>query len=192
MTLYFIQTITAVQELANEVGLTAERMANLQSAMDNYLQSAEAVANAMGERRSRRDQLSQLIKSCNKTLRYDLDRFVRYHAGDYPALAFSYGRVRNIRRRKPSGATIVTESDISGMITDAVSGQPIAGATINLIEHATAIESESDGYYLFDELEAGDFTVTCHAEGYNVPEPFTITLGDNESIIHNFALTPIQ
>lgn len=192
MTLYFIQTITAVQELANEVGLTTERMASLQAAMDNYRQASEAVANAMGDRRSRRDQLGNLIKLCNKTLRFDFDRFVRYHATDYPSLAFSYSRVRGIRRRRPSGAAIITESDISGMITDALSGQPIVGATINLIEHATALNTETDGYYIFDELEAGDYTITCHAEGYNVPDAFTVTIGDNDSIIHNFELTPIQ
>ena len=114
-----------------------------------------------------------------------------YNTTGFPQLSFAYNRVRWSRRRRTSSNNLPMESDISGMITDAITSLPIAGATINLIEHTQALNTESDGYYIFDDLEQGEYTVSCHASGYAVPEPFLVRLGNNDSVIHNFTLSPV-
>jgi hypothetical protein len=188
---YFINTITQKMEQAAEVGLTHEDITQLQVLTEAYQQAAEAVSNTLGDRRSRHNRLDQLIKDGTKLLINDLDRFVNYNSTGFPGLNFAYNRVRWSRRRRSSINNLTSESDISGMITNAITGLPVVGATINIIEQAHAINSDVDGYYIIDELEQGEFTVTCHATGFAVPEPFVITLGVNDSVIHNFALSPI-
>lgn len=188
---YFINTITQKVEQAAEVGLTQADITQLQAMTEAYQEAVEVVANTLGERRSRHNRLDQLIKDGNKLLVNDLDRFVSYNSTGFPGLSFAYNRVRWSRRRRSSGGTLSSESDISGMITDTITGLPVVGATINIIEQAHAINSDTDGYYIFDELEKGEYTVTCHATGFAVPDPFLVTLGVNDSVIHNFTLTPI-
>jgi len=188
---YFISTITQKIEQAASVGLTQENITQLQEMTEAYQQAAEAVSNTLGERRSRHNRLDQLIKDGSKLLVNDLDRFVSYNTTGFPQLSFAYNRVRWSRRRRTSSNNLPMESDISGMITDAITSLPIAGATINLIEHTQALNTESDGYYIFDDLEQGEYTVSCHASGYAVPEPFLVRLGNNDSVIHNFTLSPV-
>jgi hypothetical protein len=68
---------------------------------------------------------------------------------------------------------------------------PIEGATIDLIEHGFAMNTLADGQFLLDELEPGSYTVSCHAPGYEVPPQGTFELVANDSVVHNFVLTPI-
>lgn len=189
---YFIAILSARLEEAAAVGISQEIIDQLQAKADQFADDAEGVAMVLGDRRKRRMQCKQLIKDANLLLRDDLDRFVSYHAKTHPDLSFAYNRVRWSRRRRVTNINLPTTSDISGMVKDALTGLPIAGATLNLIEHAHAITADVDGYYLFDELEAGEFTLTCHATGYEVPESVIINLDDNDSLIHNFTLTPVS
>lgn len=188
---YFIAILSARLEEAAAVGISQEIIDQLQAKADQFADDAENVAMVLGDRRRRRMQCKQIIKDAHLLLRNDLDRFVRYHSKSHPDLSFAYNRVRWSRRRRVTNINLPTTSDISGMVKDALTGMPIAGATLNLIEHAHAITAGADGYYLFDELEAGEFTLTCHATGYEVPESVIIYLDDNDSLIHNFTLTPV-
>lgn len=45
--------------------------------------------------------------------------------------------------------------------------------------------------YLFDELPAGNYRVTCHVYGYEVPAPVELTIGSDESLVVDFALKPL-
>jgi hypothetical protein len=187
---YLISALNQKMDEAAEVGITAEEIAQLQSSIDNYQQASDKVALEIGERKSRRMQINDLIKNSNELLQNSIDRFVRFHNTSHPDLSFAYGRVRWRRRRKPTGGSLPEDSDISGMVSDAVTGLPIAGATLSLIEHAHALNTDAEGYYLFDHLEPGEYTITCHATGYKVPEPFVLILSNNDAVIHNFHLTP--
>ncbi len=187
---YLINALNQKMDEAAEVGITAEEIAQLQNSINNYQQAAENVALEIGERKSRRMQINDLIKNSNELLQNSIDRFVRYHNTSHPDLSFAYGRVRWRRRRKSTSGTSLEDSDISGMVSDAVTGLPIAGATVNLIEHAHALSTDAEGYYLFDHLDTGEYTIACHAPGYKVPEPFALMLSNNDAVIHNFQLTP--
>jgi len=188
---YFLGKLSERSEQANALGITQEIIDRLQAKTLAFTEASENVALSMGDRRSRRMQLAQHIKDGNRLLRNDLDNIVSFNSETNPDFILAYNRVRWSRRRRVTNINIPLESDISGMVKDADTGLPIPGATLNLIEHAHAIEAGADGYYLFDELEAGEFTLTCHASGYEVPESVIINLNDNDSYIHNFNLVPI-
>lgn len=187
---YFIGKINEKLEKAPEVGISAEAVQVLQDKTDAYQNAVVAVSDILADRQSRRIRVKELIKEGTQILLNDLDRFVSYNTTDFPELSFAYNRVRWSRHRKSSAQILPAESDISGAVTDLNTGLPVEGATLNLIEHAHAITSDKDGYYIFDDLEEGEYTVTCHATGYQVPDPFVLSLSANESVIHNFALNP--
>lgn len=187
---YFIGKINEKLEKAAEVGISPEAVQSLQDKTVAYQNSVVAVSDILADRQSRRNRVYELIQDGTRILLNDLDRFVQYNANNFPELNFAYNRVRWSRHRKSSAKNLPTESDISGSVTDNNTGLPIEGATLNLIEHAHAITSDKDGYYIFDDLEEGEYTVTCHASGYTVPEPFVLSLSANESVIHNFSLKP--
>ncbi len=187
---YFIGKINEKLEKAAEVGISAEAVQAFQNKTDAYQDSVVAVSDILADRQSRRIKVNELIQQGTKILLNDIDRFVSYNATNFPELNFAYNRVRWSRHRRSSAQTLPAESDISGAVTDSSTGLPVAGATLNLIEHAHAITSDNDGYYIFDDLEEGEYTVTCHATGYQVPDPFVLSLSANESVIHNFALKP--
>lgn len=190
MATYFIDLITSLQEIAEDAGLKAEDVLKLKDLVEKYELAENTVSNTMGNRIQSRNRITELIKECNKILSLDLDRFVRHIAEEHPTFYYEYFRIRHLRLRKPSGSVLTTTSSISGMVTNEVTGLPIPGATLNLIEHAYAITTLSDGYYLFDDLEAAAFNVTCHATGFEVPSPLAVTLKNNDSVIFDFKLKP--
>ena len=77
--------------------------------------------------------------------------------------------------------------EIAGTVTDADSGDPIAGATVS-IEGASATTGE-DGAYLLDDLEAGEYTVTAAAQDYESATA-TATVERDETAPVDFALQP--
>ncbi len=188
---YFIGKINEKLEKVSEVGISAEAVLALQDKTVAYQEAVIAVSDILADRQSRRNRVKELIQVGTKILLNDLDRFVYYNATSFPELNFAFNRVRWSRHRKSSAQTLPAESDISGTVTNINTGLPVEGATLNLIEHAHAINADKDGYYIFDDLEEGEYTLTCHATGYVVPEPFVLTLNPNESVVQNFALKSV-
>lgn len=78
----------------------------------------------------------------------------------------------------PSGT-----SGISGVVTDAATGDPIAGVYISLYsadvpQNGSATTNES-GEYAFDLLPAGTFNLQLHADGYlELADEFTVADGE--------------
>jgi len=68
---------------------------------------------------------------------------------------------------------------------------PLPNVTINLQGRDVCCTTDADGYYLFDELPAGTYIVTCHTTGYNVPENVTDDVAASESVVIDFVLMPV-
>jgi hypothetical protein len=185
--------ITALRENeipAAELGVSTESVDAFETIVDGLEQTINSTLNSLDERRLNHDDINGLIMDCNNVLKLEMDRFVRFNETAFPAMHSTYMRLRRNKRRNGSN-NLPAGADISGTVTDSLTGNPITFATINLIEQASVLETDADGYYLFDELTSGSYTVSCHANGYEVPEPVTITLGSNDSITTNFTLIPV-
>ena len=96
----------------------------------------------------------------------------------------------NRRKKKRVPNTNDNLGDISGVITDSVTGLPLANATINLVDQELAYTTDNDGYYLIDELEPQTYKVSCYAVGYNVPQAVTCELKEGESLLIDFSMVP--
>lgn len=83
---------------------------------------------------------------------------------------------------------------ISGVVTDSVTGNPIANAMVSAMSHhggRSAITNEN-GEYLIENLQPGGYRVSAMAEGYihkMYPELVTVEAGQITENI-NFALAP--
>ena len=179
------------ESFANDLGLTNGNVNDFESRLNAYEQTLTTTQNNLDTRRLTNENIRRLMRECSNILNLELDRFVKFNATDFPDMHSSYMRLRRVKRRS-SGGTVLTDSDISGTVTNAGNGSPIQNATINLIENGIAIETDADGYYLFDELEAGNYTISCHTTGFEVPEAAQLKLGTSDSLSFNFALTPVE
>lgn len=69
--------------------------------------------------------------------------------------------------------------NIYGIVVDAASGEPIAGATITLSPGQRTQTSGSDGVYEFKDVDAKQYTVQAQKPGYNYDrKTVTVVAGD--------------
>jgi len=76
---------------------------------------------------------------------------------------------------------------ITGTITDAVSAQPITGATVSYLGGLTT--TNSVGQYAFSNVAEGSYTVTASAAVY-ANQSHSVTVGPGSTVIQNLALAP--
>jgi hypothetical protein len=137
-------------------------------------------------------------------------------AGDYDARATASGYY-------PSDPVPVTVEDgqtatvdfsldplafgtVDGVVTDSVTGDPIAGAHVMLMRpwnggphdggdgerwwlHAV---TGSDGSYIIENVPAGDYDAIARAYGYVPADPVPVTVSDGQTTTVNFALVPLS
>ncbi len=78
--------------------------------------------------------------------------------------------------------------DIEGYVSDDI-GDLIAGATVQ-VAGGTAATTDSDGYYLLENVAAGTRDVTASADGYGAVT-HAVEVVDGETVQQDFALAPI-
>jgi len=109
-----------------------------------------------------------------------------------------------------AGSAMAQTGTLTGVVTDASSGDPIEGALVvargsmggphvemgggpgpggggHGMRHAY---TGADGGYVIDELEPGDYVVSCGAPGYSVTS-VDATIADGETTVVDFALQPL-
>lgn len=177
--------------LAVDFGITAEKLAAFNTQIADFGETLDNTGAKLTDRKSGRRELSKQMRQCSKTIRLQLDPFIEYNEKEFPELFKDYMLVRGSRKRRKKAVTSdPATGEISGVITDSVSGLPLANVTINLVEQEAVFTTDADGYYLIDELEAGTYTVTCHTSGYDVPQAVTCELTADESLVIDFTLVP--
>src|SRR5262245_33606029 len=89
-------------------------------------------------------------------------------------------------QQSPRGTT----GAMSGTVTDASTGAPIADVTVRASGPITRVTTTgADGHYSFPVLSTGDYQVTASKFGYATGTA-TVTVTDGGSAVQDFALTP--
>lgn len=78
---------------------------------------------------------------------------------------------------------------LHGTVTDAATGQPVAGATVRIRELGRRDVSHADGSFHFDALPAGAYTITAERIGY-APGELGARVADGQTIRVTVSLAP--
>jgi len=185
--------LTANSALAVEFGLTAEKLTAFKAQVADFGETLGNTTALLTDRKSGWGTLNKKLLACSQTIRMKLDPFMEFNEKELSDIIRDYMLVRGSRkRRKRVLKTDPVTGEFSGTVTDSTTGLPVENATINLLQHETAYSTDSDGYYLIDELEPGSYTVTCHATGFEVPEDISAQLVAGESLVIDFSLVPVN
>jgi len=90
--------------------------------------------------------------------------------------------ITNFRERQP--AVEIEKSIIAGRIVDAATNEPLPGAAVTLFKGNLVIHSmnaDTDGYFAFDNLEAGDYEIEVRKTNY-VPLRYPVSIGEAERL----------
>jgi thermitase len=80
---------------------------------------------------------------------------------------------------------IIVPGSITGLVTDAKDGSPIAGATVS--DGTRTVTTDASGRYTIADLTAGGYEVTASKEGYESLAS-TVTVTSGATSVMNFAL----
>ena len=78
---------------------------------------------------------------------------------------------------------------LTGTVTDASTGDPIANAKVEITDLSMTTYTDDSGNYTFANVPTGDHTVAASAFGYN-GDSATVTINDGETTTQDFALDP--
>ncbi len=191
--LHVYNELSDLKSAGSSASLTDERLAAFQTMLSNFGETLDMTGYRLTDRRKSRADLRDLIKANNKILRRQLDTYVRHLEDDFPEF---YGQYMFLRKRKykrsRNGSTDAEPCEITGTVTNSVTKLPLANAVINLLTPETIVTTDEDGMYVIEDLEAGEYTVSCHIEGYEVPAGVTVTAVAGDSLVVDFALVPAQ
>jgi hypothetical protein len=65
---------------------------------------------------------------------------------------------------------VLEDAHLSGYVWDAVSETPVAGIEVKIVGHDMKATTDEEGYFSFETLEPGEYTVTVELEGYDTYE----------------------
>lgn len=79
-------------------------------------------------------------------------------------------------------------SKISGKVINGSSGQPLANATLTLIEKAKTITADASGNFTFARLEAGTYSIKCSYSGHVEKTVIEIVVKNNDVTLITISL----
>lgn len=180
-------------ETASNLGLTTQKLTELQELISAYRELMEVTDLNMSTRKSSRNTLITYVSECQDMLRDEIDTFVGHRKETFPDFYVAYFTARGIKRRRRRKTGTKTELyEITGTVTDNSTGLPLANAVINLLTPETIVMTDEDGVYVLEDLVAGEYTVSCHLAGYEVPANLTVTATNGKSPVADFNLVPVQ
>jgi hypothetical protein len=82
-----------------------------------------------------------------------------------------------------SKAELDTFGNVSGIVTDAKSGEPVRAASVTLNPGGLKTTTGSDGRYEYNEIEAGQYTLQVMRDGYQTAvSPVTLQAGVTKTV----------
>lgn len=88
-----------------------------------------------------------------------------------------------------AGTASAQTASIEGRVTDAETGDPLPGANVTLEEPSQGVATDSEGRFLLEEVDPGEYTILVTVVGYETAKR-EITLEERQTLTTSFALTP--
>jgi len=183
------EEIAAYPAAAVKVGATAEILEAFQLQIKEFGELLDDTDAQLKDRAADRLELKVLFPANTVLLKEQIEPVIRYEAISTPAVLreFLIARRTGARKKKDSTADLLTE--ISGMVMDITTNEPIANATVDIVAIELVTTTDEDGYFLFEGVPLGDFIIGCHAANYRLPEKVPVK-ATGESLQIDFSLQP--
>lgn len=179
------------QAIIGNVGLTPEKLAEFKATTIEFGNMLETTDTLSKQIIANRQELKTLMRANSAILQLQLDPFLNFIQDASPAFYREYKIARKSMIHTRTTATVAeTLTDISGTVTDKLTGYPVANATIDIADRGLLVVTDEDGYYLIDELPDGKYLLGCHATGYKLAAIENVTIADGISLQVNFSLEP--
>jgi len=178
-------------EEAAAVGFGAARAASLRALKEQTGERSNNSSQVTQLRRVERKKLQQLLSEAHQVVRNELDWIMNDYAQAEPVM---FERYRLLRQHK-KGSKTETEvfTDVSGTVTNAVTGAAVEGAKVWIVNRdEEAVVTDADGYFLIDDPEPGSCQLRCMAAGYEAAGDIAFSIRQGESLQLNFDLMPQQ
>jgi subtilisin family serine protease len=105
--------------------------------------------------------------------------------GNY-TLVFSAWGYQNVTK---TIEVVLLNGTITGVVSNAILGAPIPGASVTVVELNLTVYTDADGVYVVS-VPPGTYTLNASATGYS-PSATSVTVGENETVLVNFQLYPV-
>ncbi|CAN5593276.1 hypothetical protein BH10ACI1_BH10ACI1_26560 [soil metagenome] len=156
-----------------DYGITAEKLADLQTKIDSYLAETTKPRTARADRSVKTDDLTELFRESKKVLE-QMDDLIDNFAEEFPEFVKKYKKLR--KTDKPPSRT----TQLKGKITNKSDGTPINQAEITIVEPTKTAKTNSLGNYTIKPIAAGKHTIRVTKTGFTDVEvfDFNVKLGD--------------
>ena len=182
--------LAAYPEESLKIELTDEMLEAFKLQTDEFGEILESTDALLKERKADREELRSLFKANTPLLRLHIEPALRFEAASTPALLREYLIARKTGARKKQQITEDLLTEISGTVTNIITGLPVVNAIVDIAELELITTTDADGYYQFDEVPVGDIIVGCHATSYRLPEKVKVKGVSGESLQIDFNLQP--
>lgn len=187
-----IQHITDNQVVADGLGLTTDYINAVRNKLTDFNSQHQQTSMLYAVRKVDRSKIYRLLHKLHQLLTLHIDPAVAMHTnreGDF------YAQWRNLRktvRHRKRAEKDSTLSSLLGTVTDAVTGKPLQGALVSVVEQQGVATTDVDGMYLIEGLLPGLLTIACTRNGYVVAEDQRYEIRESEELEVNFSLTAQQ
>lgn len=180
-------------EDATTVGFTVAEVTAFRTMAQQLSDSMTGIRGQLDDRRNNWLEIRNLFKVCTAILREHFDPFVRFNGKAFPDFAAAYNLQRKnvVRRKKQSGTTDNT-GEISGTVFNSDTNEPIVNATVTIAEFNLVVQTDEDGYFIFEGLPLTSYRIGCSAPGFDVQEVQSVTLASGVNLDVDFMLVPVQ
>jgi hypothetical protein len=146
-------------EVLKDFGITAAKLAALQTAINAYAAETPKPRTALVNRKTITKNLAALFKDADTILTDQMDKLAVAFKTENPDFLSTYENARLVV--EPASTT----TQLKGTITDP-DGAPIPNATVTIPELGKTRKTTVNGKYNFKPLPIGKYTVTVTAENF--------------------------
>ena len=184
------EELAAYPEVAVKVGATTEILEAFQLQIQEFGDLIDTTDAQFKDRKSDRLELKALFPANTTLLKEQIEPVIRFEGVTTPAVLREFLVARRSGARKKPEITEDLLVEISGTVTNIVTGLPVVNATVDIAGRELITITDADGYYQFDEVPVGDLIIGCNAPGFRVPEKVKVKAADGESLQVDFNLQP--
>ena len=178
-----LQIAASIQQFSEDAvsfGFSIEEIEQFNTVVNDYGDVLTNTGYQLNDRKASRMELASLYKDCNKLLKDKFDPFALFVSELYPEFYREYSLLRiSGGRKKTNKDSVAEQGEISGTISDNITGEPLEGVTVTIPGYDLVTVTDEDGFFVFSDLVTGTYKVTCSCQGYQVPAAQTTEITTN-------------